>query len=74
MGLRTFPKAARTDLDLLFFRVSRRDDRLDVSAHVEVTDNGDFPRIQEIDQVLQDDVRYVLVKDVFVAEAVDVEF
>ena len=46
---------------------------MDVAADGEVADDFDFPWVEEVDHVLDDDVGDVFVEDLFVAEAVDVE-
>ena len=48
-------------------------DRLDVAADVEIPDHLDLPGVQELDEVVQYPVGDVLVEDMLVAKAVDVE-
>ena len=50
-----------------------RDDRVDVPAHREVSDDFDVVWIEKVDHVLDDHVRDVFVEDFFISEPVDVE-
>lgn len=47
--------------------------RVDVAAHVEVRNHFDLMRVEERDEIVGDDVRYVFVKHALVAKLVDVE-
>ncbi len=49
------------------------DHSLDVAAHVEVADDLHLPGIQKLDQIIHDSIRNILVKDLLIAETVDVE-
>jgi hypothetical protein len=55
------------------FGVAGSDNGLDVSANVEVAFDVDLQRIAGSDEVFEDDVDYVLVKDLHVSKRVDVK-
>ena len=51
----------------------RANNGFDIAADVEIPDYFDFPRVKQPDQVIQDDVDDVFMKDAAIAILVDVE-
>ncbi len=67
------PKTDRIFRSVLFFGVLRRNHRVDIAAHAEISHHLDIPRFQKSDEIVQYAVGDVLMENFGVTKAVYIE-